>query len=204
MKKGLLLVATGVLSLSLAACSSNMTGTTEEKDAAKQAETTEQSAAETTSKTASDATMNKVFVIPNVYLNREGLSSEIDPASVEHTDVSDEQTKFTMSEKNMAEQSEKINSGIIGALTALAEGKTMESVKGVDTDDMYEHVKIFVDGDKFDKQKDPTVFGAIAISIATYQILEGWDEPKSKVDFVDNDTQKVLATKSIPDDVSKE
>jgi len=196
MKKGLLLVATGVLSLSLAACSSNMTGTTEEKDAAKQAETTEQSAAETTSKTSSDATMNKVFVIPNVYLNREGLSSEIDPASVEHTDVSDEQTKFTMSEK--------INSGIIGALTALAEGKTMESVKGVDTDDMYEHVKIFVDGDKFDKQKDPTVFGAIAISIATYQILEGWDEPKSKVDFVDNDTQKVLATKSIPDDVSKE
>lgn len=201
MKKGLLLVATGVLSLSLAACSSNMTGTTEEKDAAKQAETTEQTSTE---KTSSDATMNKVFVIPNVYLNREGLSSEIDPSAVEHTEVSDEQTKFTMSEKNMAEQSEKINSGIIGALTALAEGKTMDSVKGVDTDDMYEHVKIFVDGDKFDKQKDPTVFGALAISIATYQILEGWNEPKSTVDFVDNDTQKVLATKSIPDDVSKE
>lgn len=202
MKKGLLLVATGVLSLSLAACSSNMTGTTEEKDAAKQTEQKEQ--AEQTTTTSSDATMNKVFVIPNVYLNREGLSSEIDPSAVEHTEVSDDQTKFTMSEKNMAEQSEKINSGIIGALTALAEGKTMDSVKGVDTDDMYEHVKIFVDSDKFDKHKDPTVFGALAISIATYQILKGWDEPKSTVDFVDNDTQKVLATKAIPDDVSKE
>ena len=61
-----------------------------------------------------------------------------------------------------------------------------------------------VDSKTFDKQKDPTVFGAIAISIATYQILEGWDEPNSTIDFVDNETQKVLASKSIPEDVSKE
>ena len=201
MKKGLLLVATGVLSLSLAACNSNMTGTTEEKEAAKQA--TEQQTEASSSK-SSDDTMKKVFVIPNLYLNRENASSEIDPAAIEHTEVGDKSTKFTMTEKNMAEQSEKINSGIIGALKALAEGKTIESVKGVDTDDMYEHVKVFVDSKTFDKQKDPTVFGAIAISIATYQILEGWEEPKSTIDFVDNDTQKVLASKSIPEDVSKE
>lgn len=200
MKKGLLLVATGVLSLSLAACSSGLNGTEEEKDAAREAQQQEQQQAAS----SSDNSLNKVFVIPNLYLNRMGDSSEIDPSSVEHKEVSDENTKFTMSEKNIAEQSEKVNDGIVGALTALAEGKTIESVTKVDTDDMYKHVKVYVDADKFDKSKDPTVFGALAISIATYQYLQGESEAKSKFEFIDEKTDKVLVTKSIPDDVSKE
>ena len=199
MKKGLLLVATSVLSLSLAACSSGLNGTEEEKEAAKEVQQEQQQATK-----SSDNSLNKVFVIPNLYLTRTGDSSEIDPSSVEHKEVSDENTKFTMSEKNIAEQSEKVNDGIVGALTNLAEGKTIESVTSVDTDDMYKHVKVYVDAKKFDEQKDPTVFGALAISIATYQYLKGESDAESKVEFIDHKTEKVLVTKSIPDDVSKE
>lgn len=199
MKKGLLLVATGVLSLSLAACSSGLSGTEEEKEAAKQAQEEQQQATK-----SSDNSLNKVFVIPNLYLTRTGDSSEIDPSAVEHKEVTGENTKFTMSEKNIAEQSEKVNDGIVGALTSLAEGKTIESVTKVDTDDMYKHVKVYVDPKKFNEKTDPTVFGALAISIATYQYLQGETEAESKFEFIDEKTDKVLVTKSIPDDVSKE
>lgn len=206
MKKHLL-VAAGVLSLTLAGCSSGLTGTEEEQKAKTEAaseetEATETEATETSSNTSSELT--QIIVIPRTYLNKDGTSSEIDTKSIEHVQVDGQKTKYTFTQKNLAEQRDEIDTSIVAALQDLADGKTLDSVTKVDAYKDFAYIKITVDPKKFNEKKDPFVFDALAVPIATYQILNGIDEPKSEVVFVDSETDKTLVTKKIPADVPKE
>lgn len=208
MKKHLL-VAAGVLSLTLAGCSSGLTGTEEEQKAKTEAASEETEAAseetkatETSSNTSSELT--KIIVIPRTYLNKDGTSSEIDTKSIEHVQVDGQKTKYTFTQKKLAEQRDEIDTSIVAALQDLADGKTLDSVTKVDAYKDFAYIKITVDPKKFNEKKDPFVFDALAVPIATYQILNGIDEPKSEVVFVDSETDKTLVTKKIPADVPKE
>ncbi len=199
MKKHLL-IAAGVLSLTLAGCSSGLTGTEEEQKEKTEAASEEKAA--TNSTTSSE--LNQIIVIPRTYLNKDGTSSEIDTKSIEHVQVEDKQTKYTFTQKNLAEQRDEIDASIVAALQDLADGKTLDSVTKVDAYKDFAYIKITVDAKKFNEKKDPYVFDALAVPIATYQILNGIDEPKAEVVFVDSETDKTLVTKKIPADVPKE
>lgn len=201
MKKHLL-VAAGVLSLTLAGCSSGLTGTEEEQKAKTEAASEETEATETSSNTSSELT--QIIVIPRTYLNKDGTSSEIDTKSIEHVQVDGQKTKYTFTQKKLAEQRDEIDTSIVAALQDLADGKTLDSVTKVDAYKDFAYIKITVDPKKFNEKKDPFVFDALAVPIATYQILNGIDEPKSEVVFVDSETGKTLVTKKIPADVPKE